>query len=370
VIRRLVQKGKELLKKSREGSDSETQSPPLLPTPPAYIYIIINKVCNLRCKMCDIGQHNKESQFYQVMAREGRELNIDILKRLVDEVQSFRPTLAITSTEPLLYNDLFLFVRYAKEAELPVQITTNGLLLPRYAEEMVESGVDSLWISLDGPQEAHNLIRGNPSSYQQAVDGIGKVVEARKRHADKISININYSISNHNYSCMVEFLKGIVDLPLDSISFSHMNYVTEEMAALHNRLYGSYCSATPSSVTAADPLKVEINALDEQIKEIKKGNWPFSISFSPDITEERLENFYRRPEIVIASKTCAASFNMAQLASNGDWVITTRCFSLSMGNLFEEPFMSTWNGKEYNMFRSWISGIGLSPACTRCCGAL
>lgn len=373
MIRKLIRKGKELLKGAGKSPGAEPlalQPGPSAPGPPSHIYIIINKVCNLRCRMCDIGQQNRESQFYQVMAREGRELDLGILKKLVDEVAGFRPTLAVTSTEPLLYKDLIPFVLYAKEAGLPVQITTNGLLLPGLAEEIVKSGVDSLWVSIDGPRDAHNLIRGNPSSYRNAVEGIEKAAAAREKYSSGISISVNCSISHYNDSCLADFLCGISGLPLDSVSFSHMNYVTEKMAELHNSAHGSYCTATSSSVAQADPLEVDVEALSRQISLIKAREWPFPISFSPDLDQKGIGDFYQRPEVVIASRTCSAAFNMAQLASNGDWVITTRCFSLSMGNLFDEPFMTTWQGEKYKRFRSWISETGLSPACTRCCGAL
>lgn len=362
-------KGKKIAEKAFEGFRMQNRLKDDQKAP-EYIFIIINNICNLRCKMCDIGQQNEESQFFQIMARKGRQLDIDTLKRLVDEVRSFRPTLAITSTEPLLFKDLFSFIEYVKLADLPVQITTNGFLLPLHASEIVKSKVDSLWISLDGPQDVHNLIRGNPYSFQKAVDGIRKVNAEKEKLNDDISINVNYSISNYNDSNLIGFLREIENLPLDSVSFSHLNYVTDEMASLHNRMYGRYCRATSSSIIAADPLKVDVSALNEQISIIKKNKWPFIISFSPDISGEKIEEFYRKPDIVVASETCRASFNIAQLASNGDWVVTTRCFSISLGNFFEEKFFSTWNGKKYKKFRSWISKIGLSPACTRCCGAL
>lgn len=365
MLRKLLKAGIEILR----GNQDKTGLP-LDPPLPKVIYIIINNTCNLRCKMCDVGQKNEESQFYKVMISQGRQMDLNILKKLVDQVQSFAPTLAVTSTEPLLYKDLFLFVKYAKSRKLPIQITTNGFLLPRYAEDIVVGGVDSLWVSLDGPRNVHNEIRGNPLSYEKAFEGIVLVTKAKEYYKSNMPININYAISNHNYNFLIDFLVGIKDIEVSTISFSHMNYVTADMAGKHNFLYGSYCQATQSSVTAADPVKVDVSLLGKQITEIKLRKWPFSISFAPDVEGKKLLDFYRNPEVVIGNDICHAPFNIAQLASNGDWIVTTRCFPISMGNIFEEGFRTTWYGDKYRQFRTWVKEKGLSPACTRCCGAL
>ncbi len=39
----------------------------LTPPPPSTVYVIINRACNLRCKMCDVGQQARDLHtFFQV----------------------------------------------------------------------------------------------------------------------------------------------------------------------------------------------------------------------------------------------------------------------------------------------------------------
>ena len=92
----------------------------------------------------------------------------------------------MTSTEPLLAPELFDFARQAKQAGMAFQVTTNGLLLPDRAEEVVDSGVDSLWVSLDGPPELHNRIRGHGESYQRAVEGLRAVERLARQRGRRI----------------------------------------------------------------------------------------------------------------------------------------------------------------------------------------
>jgi Fe-coproporphyrin III synthase len=321
----------------------------------------------LRCKICDVGRQARDSQFYRVMCSNGRQLDLEILKRLADEVSSFRPLIAVTSTEPLLFDDLFEFARHVRSLGMSFQLTTNGLLLPSKAHEVVSSGIDHLWVSLDGPAEIHNRIRSNTASYQAAVEGINQVGLLAKEQEKKLGININCTISNFNYACVTSFLEELRRLPLDCVVISHMNYVTPLMAERHNESHGDFCEATASCIPEGP---VDVDILWSQLREIKKNRYPFKVEFEPDLDYQGIVDFYRNPHVIVYRKECLAPWNCAQLSSNGDWVITTRCFHKVVGNVFEESFIQTWRGAKYREFRKWLARVRLTPACTRCCGVL
>jgi len=372
VFGRLKQLGR-LLSRRRPSPAPEPSAgaPNLTPPPPATLFIIINNACNLRCKMCDVGQKNRDSQFFQVMCPDDeRQLDMAALRKLIAEVREFKPLIAVTSTEPLMFKDLFVFAREVKQAGMAFQLTTNGLLLPRCADEVVESGVDSLWISLDGPPEVHNEIRGHPKSFQNAVQGLRDVDRLARQHGIDIQRCVNFSYSNHNCGSLIAFLECMSDLPVQQVTVSHMNYVTRDMAEAHNALHGTFCQATTSSIVAADPRAVDTDVMWREIQQAKQRSWPFQLAFSPDLDDQGVRDFYGRPEIVVRSPRCAAPWSLAQLAANGDWIVSTRCFLKSMGNLYEESFMETWHGREYQQFRQWILDHAMSPACTRCCAVL
>lgn len=372
MIRAAMRRLRSVLSKARAGSaPPQSAGGTLVPPPPSVIYIIINRACNLRCKMCNVGQRNRESQFYEVMCPDGpQQLDIEILRKLIAEVSIFAPTIAVTSTEPLLFDDLFMFAGEVREAGMACHVTTNGLLLPKFGREVVESGIESLCISLDGPLDVHNEIRGHPESFQRATEGLTAVDRLAKERGQAIHLCVNYCCSNHNCGALIPFLESLCGLPVESVVISHMNYVTEAMAQGHNALFGHYCRATPSSISGADPVAVDLTALSTEIQQAKHTRWPFALSFSPGLDEEGLRDFYRRPEVVVKARKCAAPWTLAQLAANGDWVVSTRCFPKVMGNLYKATFMDMWHGREYQEFRRWIRDNPMSPACTRCCAVL
>jgi len=318
--------------------------------------------------MCDVGQQQKETQFYRNMVASKKEIPLEQLKNLIDEVKHYKPIIAVTSTEPLLYRDLTEFAQYVISNGLEIQITTNGYLLQEFSEEIVENKVNVIYVSLDGPMEIHNVIRGRDDSYQRSLQGIIKIIDLKEKHQKKLpEIRINYSISNYNYYALTKFMEEIKGLKLGSVSFSHLNFVTSEMAQEHNRIYGSVFPATPSSISSVNLSEIDTDLLYDQIQEVK--HTCLNCSFTPDLTRDQLSVFYQKPEVFLKKHNyCRIPWNVAQIFANGDVGVSTRCFNITFGNIYEENFSKIWNGEKMKNFRNYLLRSGAFPACSRCCG--
>ena len=341
---------------------------------PSTIYLAVNTRCGFHCKMCDVGMEQYDTQFYKIMSltkQQPREnLSLERLKTLIQEVKDFRPMIAATSTEPLLYKDIIPLCDYVVSNGLPMLVTTAGLQLEKYAEDLVRAGVQHLWISIDGPPEVHNDIRGVKQSFERSVAGIRTVDEWKRRLGREFpKMGINYSLSNYNYHGLEPFMALVHDLPVENITFSHMNYVTTGMAETHNARFGHLYPTTTSSVSNADPTKVDINVLWDQISLVKK-TYPGRAGFGPDLDRQGLEDFYFRPETFVRGDRCYVPWRAAEIIANGDCVVMTRCFHTSFGNIYEQSFKDIWNGPAYQEFRKNLIVHGSYPACSRCCGIL
>jgi len=341
---------------------------------PSTIYLAVNTRCGFKCKMCDVGMEQYDTQFYKIMSltkEQPRErLALDRLKTLVDEVKDFKPMIAATSTEPLLYKDIVPLCDYVVGNGLPMLVTTAGLQLEKYAEDLVRAGLQNLWVSIDGPPEIHNDIRGVKESFQKSVAGIRTVDEWKRRLGREYpKMGINYALSNHNYHCLEPFMAAVHALPVEHITFSHMNYVTPGTAEAHNARFGHLYPATVSSVSNADPTKVDVNVLWEQINLVKT-RYPGRAGFGPDLDRQGLEDFYFHPEVFVRGDRCYVPWRSAEIIANGDCVVMTRCFHISFGNIYEQSFKDIWNGPGYQEFRRNLITHGSYPACSRCCGIL
>ncbi len=149
-------------------------------TPPSLIQIgTIEGVCNLKCPQCPI--HSPE---YGVISPDAKKeiLSLDNFIKILDEVKDFKPTIKpISGSEFFLLPDWDKYLQAIKDRGMTVQLFTNGLLIDKAAaEKIVEIGVDTVVVSIDGTTpETLKLTRGitNLEDLHQAVF---RLLDARK----------------------------------------------------------------------------------------------------------------------------------------------------------------------------------------------
>lgn len=111
----------------------------------SYLRISVTDRCNLRCIYCmppegvEMVSHDDILSFEEILlaVRAAVSLGIDKIR--------------ITGGEPLVRSGIVEFVRMvaAVEGVKDISMTTNGILLDRYAGELVSAGLDRVNISLD-----------------------------------------------------------------------------------------------------------------------------------------------------------------------------------------------------------------------------
>lgn len=341
---------------------------------PKKIYLIINNVCNAKCIMCDIGLKNKESAFYKNLAQDGKNtLDIPTLTRFIHEIKFFRPRIHINGVEPLLYKDILEAVRIIKKAGLRVQIITNGILLEKYAFDLVKLGVDSITVSLDGLGQVHNRIRGD-GVFERALAGLRQVQKYRRELNRKVpKLKINYTISNLNTDSIYETVSAMIgEENVDAMSLQHMSYVTEAMSEKHNAKFRAIGEATPMCTKVMDPAQMQIDRVWEELMKVKRdfGHDP-RVHIIPDLPSiEAVSQYYNHPEIHVTGKPCLLPWIATTVQPDGNLIIRSRCFTFNAGNIHDESFLNIWNGERYRMFRRELAKNGLYPVCTRCCGVM
>ncbi len=337
---------------------------------PEYIILGVNNVCNLHCKMCDVGTQNLETNFAQnLVGTQPLHMPLDLFKRIVDQMVDYCPKAKIgyAFTEPLVYTGLRESLIYAKEKEIETSITTNALNLKRKAEDLMEGGVSEIFISLDGLEETHNYIRGNKRSFQKALEGI----EYIKSFPNSPEISIYCVITEWNYTELKAFADFFADYPIKHLGYMHQNFVTEDLAIKHNAIYGQLYPATHSNIEETNFSNIDLKHLHEEIASIVKSKYPFQPSFSPELHSlEELERYYQQAEQKMG-RTCNDVFTNVMVKSDGTVIPAHgRCYNKSMGNIYEQSLEEIWNSKDYGQFRkTLVKAGGQLPACSRCCSA-
>jgi MoaA/NifB/PqqE/SkfB family radical SAM enzyme len=114
--------------------------------------------CNLRCSYCGVDQLDYE------------ELATEQVCKTLDELYAIGGRwITFSGGEPLLRRDLPEIIDHAHNLGMHVFMSSNGRFIPRDIEKI--KNLDKVSISIDGPEDVHDDIRGK-GSLQHAVDGI------------------------------------------------------------------------------------------------------------------------------------------------------------------------------------------------------
>lgn len=138
-----------------------------------YLRIAINEKCNLRCCYC--------------MPEEGinfhlpdRLLTIDEMLRLITIFTSLGVRkVRFTGGEPLIHKELITLIREVETfSEIEsIHVTTNGLLLPKMADNLLTAGVDGLNISLDTLQADRFVEITRRKGLNRVLEGLSLALE-------------------------------------------------------------------------------------------------------------------------------------------------------------------------------------------------
>lgn len=126
--------------------------------------------CNAQCAYCGIWQNHSE------------ELTTGQILSLIEQMASAgTKRIHFTGGEPLLREDIEIILRHCKQRGISTALNSNGYLVSEKIQALTH--LDLLSLSLDGPQDVHNAIRGD-DSYQKVMEAI----DAARRNNIKIKL--------------------------------------------------------------------------------------------------------------------------------------------------------------------------------------
>lgn len=158
---------------------------------PHVATVNLTENCQCRCIMCDYWKTSARSPISEERA-----------KTLVDEVRTVGVrTLRLLGGEPLLRKDLFSVLRHAAPLGFTrVVLATNGLLLDRFAEDVNNSCITNLTVSVDGLAENNDVIRGVPGYFDCVMNNLALI------RGKRIKLGALFT------SRLAEDIHGLIDL--------------------------------------------------------------------------------------------------------------------------------------------------------------
>jgi AdoMet-dependent heme synthase len=181
-----------------------------------FIQLHITERCNLRCSHC-----------YQEGNRAG-EMTLGEIISIMDEVSEmiaawdeaysvqFESSFTVTGGEPFLRSDFSAILDALNQKGFDTYILTNGTLINREkARELANLGVRGIQISLEGPEQIHDSIRG-AGSFAASINGIHNIVNSG------IELTLNTTLSEINAPYFMDMITLASALGAQKLGFSRL----------------------------------------------------------------------------------------------------------------------------------------------------
>jgi MoaA/NifB/PqqE/SkfB family radical SAM enzyme len=335
--------------------------------PPSMITLRVTNNCNLRCVQC--GQWGQNGVYNHPHAgSHSRQLTTEEWKVFIDGMSSVCPHVYFFGGEPFLRKDLLELVKHATSKNIIAGVNTNGNFLKGKGAEIVNSGMDYIIVSLDGPEQINNQIRiGRRDGYRLVVEGVEELVLAKKELKSAyplIEMNMTLTIENQTY--IVETAEIAKNLGVNYFAIAWGIFTTEELARESSAQYKQDFGIEPEFFKGfvRDVSKMVPETIETQITEVKR-MWGSRYKQYPPMKFSALEYFHR-PEKTLNNKQCVVPWMSMQVMPNGDMAYCEDFPDLVAGNILNEDPLVLWNNEMSRSWRRRIRSKGIYPAESRC----
>jgi len=288
---------------------------------PFMMMIEPTNICNLRCPLCITGS--------KLMTRDDGMMSLDHFKLLIDEMGPYLFHLTLWSQgEPFVNRQFLEMVKYATSKGIKTMTSTNGHFLVENADKIVESGLGTLIVAVDGAtQETYEKYRVN-GKFEKVYNGMKAIAEAKKRLGKSTpSVELQFIVMKHNEHEFEDIRRLAFECSVQTLSFKTAQVYTAEQAREFlpsNEKYRRY------EFTESGEVKTKLG-------EVNFCRW---VMLCPVI--------------------------------NWDGTVSPCCFDKNaeygLGNLFDDGGMKKiWKGEGYKRFRNQIFKKRKEiPICTNC----
>jgi radical SAM protein with 4Fe4S-binding SPASM domain len=176
----------------------------------------VTEKCNLKCTHC--YQNDEISD----------DLSLDEIKTAIQEISGtlknwkesynlkFSPSVNITGGEPFARADLFEILDEFNNIGFDTFVLTNGILINKQkARQLFKSGVKGVQVSIEGPEDIHDSIRGR-NSFSSSLRGVRNLLDAG------LQVTLNVTLSKINADYLIDTIKIASDHGVHRLGFSRL----------------------------------------------------------------------------------------------------------------------------------------------------
>ena len=316
-----------------------------VPALPERLYLTMTERCNLRCAHCITHAPR--------LTREGRARSLEpwLLPRLRDAFQAMSYLGFVHGGESLVAPGFFATLAYVQRARarvhgrLDIHLLSNGMLLDEErVQRLVDAGVTSLAVSLDGASPHSNDKLRIGGSFHTVVKHLERALALRARRAADLRIGISCVVGKSSLPELESLARLCVELGVDWLKLEEM--------------YGATGCAAQELVPAGDARLLD--ALGRVRAQLEHAGVVF------------VDHTHSKPACACASDPCARAFREAddfanraqfrpcrmlweQAAVDPDGVVRPVDYAHgALGSLREAELLALWNGEVMQAARARI----------------
>ena len=235
--------------------------------------------------------------------------------------------------------------------------------MEKYAEELSKIKNLCINISIDGPEEIHDDVRGIPGTYAQIKSG----VEKYKSFPGTDKPSMCFTISQFNYKFLEKMPDVARELGVSSITIVPYYYFPNSIGKAYEKVMREKFNSDAFSWIGFhhDNSGVDWELFQEQLKKYKANlgdmeNFPY-MDFSP----EEYKMWFADADTQVGPAACNNIENLIDIQPDGSANFCVDFPDYIIGNVMKDSIANIWHSERANKFREYRRK-NLLPICYRC----
>ncbi|HXT80766.1 MAG TPA: radical SAM protein [Acetobacteraceae bacterium] len=317
---------------------------------PVCLYLEVTNRCNLLCETCPRTFEDLEPP---------ADMSWELFTRIVDQVPNIARVVLHGVGEPMLVKALPRMIRYLKDRGTYVLFNTNGTLLqPKRFQELVDTGLDELRVSLDAAdRKTYAQVRGK-DFFTRIVRDVGRFTAFQQETgATTPRVSLWLTGLKETVAQLPDFVRlaasmGVREVHLQRLVFDSVGY---GMARAQSSLFEQTRAEEQAAIESAQAIGATLGVTLDASGATEPG---LSLKRS---TEDRPWSTCRRPWSLMyftahgrALPCCIAPFSARGYET------------YTLGDATQQSLREIWNSPAYRGFRTSLLSDTPPAPCQNC----
>lgn len=336
-----------------------------------YLNVImdISSRCNLKCKMCYFSRVDMiVFKPFNVSMPERGDMPLSLFKEIARELFPLTRSLALScSAEPLVHPDFMEIIDTASRYGIPdIWFPTNGLLLKeKVARKIIESGLKTIAISIDGAtKEIYESIRIG-GRFERLIENIEILSKLKRECSSRLPVlRFIVVVMKSNYRELPRIVELARSLGAEELDVRYVAQIMPGLELRDEKISADCAEAAfylKKAWRIAEKHGIKIIFMPKLPSAQEPGLQDFILRCAG-----RLKRFAKKLSAPRRSRFCNYPWDTVVIRPNGYISPCIYWVGEPLGSLNEHSFQEIWQGAHYEKLRQELIRGPKSESCLTC----